>query len=123
VFGEKALNFYTNRGIDPKTKTIVWSDGLTPETILAIDQTFGRRIRCVYGWGTNLTNDLGTLALDKYGIRPLSIVVKVIESNGRPTVKLSDNPAKAIGQREEIERFQRIFGYHPEDYTYTECVY
>jgi nicotinate phosphoribosyltransferase len=123
VFGEKALSFYTDRGIDPKTKTIVWSDGLTPETILAIDQTFGRRIRCVFGWGTNLTNDFGTLALDKYGIRPLSIVVKVIESNGRPTVKLSDNPAKAIGPREEIERFQRIFGYRPEDYTYTECVY
>ncbi|MBU1029489.1 nicotinate phosphoribosyltransferase [Patescibacteria group bacterium] len=122
-FGEKVIAFYEQQGIDPQTKTVVWSDGLTPDVVLAINQTFGQRIRCVYGWGTNLTNDFGAGARENFGVRPLSIVMKVIESNGQPTVKLSDNPAKAIGPQAEIERFQRIFGYNPADYERVTCVY
>ena len=53
--------------------------------------------------GTNLTNDVGFEAL--------SLVIKVIEANGRPTVKLSDNLAKATGEASDIERFKRIFGH------------
>ena len=122
-FGEQVLEFYRRHGIDPATKTIVWSDGLTPETILDIDRTFGRLIKCVYGWGTNLTNDFGPDARAKYGIHPLSIVMKVTETDGYPTVKLSDNPAKAIGPRATIDQFKRVFGYNDADYQYEECTY
>jgi len=122
-FGERVLEFYRRHGIDPATKTIVWSDGLTAETILEIDRAFGRQIKCVYGWGTNLTDDFGPDALVKFGIRPLSIVMKVTETDGRATVKLSDNPAKAIGPAAEVERFKRIFGYNDAQYQLVECTY
>jgi nicotinate phosphoribosyltransferase len=103
AFGEKVITFYQGLGINPAEKTIIFSDGLDIETILRIAEHFAGRIRCAFGWGTNLTNDLGFSAL--------SLVVKVVEACGHPTVKLSDNLAKAIGTPQEIERFKRIFGY------------
>ncbi len=113
AFGEKAIAFYEGHGIDPKSKLIVFSDGLNVDTITDLHLRFRGRIRTSFGWGTNLTNDLG--------LEPLSLVVKVIEANGCGAVKLSDNPVKAIGKPEDIERFKRIFGY--EWHESRECVY
>jgi nicotinate phosphoribosyltransferase len=114
-FGEKQLRFYEEKGIDPKTKLFVPSDGLTLETITDIQNKFRGKIKTVYGWGTNLTNDLG--------LQSLSIVVKAVESNGFGTVKLSDNPAKAMGKPEDVARFMRIFEYDPTKYEYVRCRY
>ena len=64
-----------------------------------------------FGWGTNLTNDFeGCSPIDLDGLKPISIVCKVSEANGRPAVKLSDNPEKATGDPAEIARYLRIFG-------------
>lgn len=112
-FGEKAIKFYEEHGIDPKEKLLVFSDGLDIDKIIAITEHFKGRIKFVFGWGTNLTNDLG--------LKPLSLVVKVVEANGHGTVKLSDNLAKAIGKPEDIEKFKEIFGH---EVTLNEtCVY
>ena len=65
-----------------------------------------------FGWGTNLTNDFEGCAPDgsiQVSIA-ISLVCKVTEANGRPAVKLSDNPAKATGMPSEIERYLRVFG-------------
>ena len=64
-----------------------------------------------FGWGTNLTNDFeGCAPIETNGLNAISLVCKVTEANGRPAVKLSDNPAKATGDLAEIERYLRIFG-------------
>ncbi|HXV60925.1 MAG TPA: nicotinate phosphoribosyltransferase [Vicinamibacteria bacterium] len=105
-FGEKAIRFYRDIGIDPREKLLIFSDGLELETILALSQRFHGRIKLSFGWGTNLTNDLG--------FEPISIVVKAVEANGHRTVKLSDNLAKSTGTKEDIERFRRIFGHQHE---------
>jgi len=102
-FGEKTIVFYQNHGIDPKTKVIVFSDGLDLPTIFRLNEHFSGRIKVMFGWGTNLTNDCGYPAL--------SLVIKIVESCGYGSVKLSDNLAKAIGKPEDIERFKRIFGH------------
>jgi hypothetical protein len=57
AFGERTIAFYAERGIDPLSKTIVYSDGLDMAMILRIQEHFAGRIRLAYGWGTNLTND------------------------------------------------------------------
>jgi len=113
VFGEKAIAFYRGLGIDPATKLVVFSDGLDAETIIALEEKFSGRIRTAYGWGTNLTNDCG------HG--PLSLVVKASRAGGRPTVKLSDNMAKAMGPAAEVERYKRVFGHV--DGQNQDCVY
>jgi nicotinate phosphoribosyltransferase len=64
-----------------------------------------------FGWGTNLTNDFaGCAPTEIHGLNPISIVCKVIEANGRPAVKLSDNPQKATGEPAEVERYLKFFG-------------
>ncbi len=113
-FGEKTISFYEKLGIDPHTKTIVFSDGLDIETIVKLHERFGKRIKVVFGWGTDLTNDLG--------FKALSLVVKATEANGYRTVKLSDNPAKAMGDPADIKKFMEIFGYQ-NNKKYIECKY
>jgi len=103
AFGEKAIAFYRGLGIDPATKTIVFSDGLDEGAIAGLQAKFAGRVRVAFGWGTNLTNDCG------YG--SLSLVVKVVLVGDAPTVKLSDNIAKAMGPADEVERYKRVFGY------------
>lgn len=103
AFGERTIQFYESLGIDPKTKLIVFSDGLTAEVICDLYHRFSGRIQTSFGWGTNLTNDLGMPAL--------SMVMKLTEANGRPSVKLSDNLAKATGPKDEVDRARRLFGY------------
>ena len=107
-FGEKAIKFYKGHGIDPRTKFIVFSDGLDVDSMIKITNHFRNRIKfaffkTTYGWGTNATNDLGP--------NPISMVIKLVESCGHGTVKLSDNLAKATGKPEDIERFKKIFGH------------
>jgi nicotinate phosphoribosyltransferase len=102
-FGERAIRFYDELGIDPREKMIIFSDGLDVHTIVKIYLHFKGRIKVTFGWGTDLTNDLGFVTL--------SMVVKLVESCGHGTVKLSDNLAKAIGLPEDIERAKSIFLY------------
>lgn len=108
-FGKKAIKFYKSMGINPKEKVIVFSDGLNVNTILKLEKAFKDKFITSYGWGTNLTNDLG--------YAPISIVVKAVEANGRPLIKLSDNLAKAIGDKKTMEKYKKVFVY---DNTYTE---
>jgi nicotinate phosphoribosyltransferase len=106
VFGERALEFYRDAGLsydEIKDKLIVFSDGLELQKILDLSKRFEGRIKTSFGWGTNLTNDLGFPAM--------SLVVKAVSADGRPTVKLSDNIAKAMGTKEDITRYARVFGY------------
>ena len=100
---KKIIPFYESAGVDPRGKIIVFSDGLNIEEMIKIQRHFAGRIKTTFGWGTNLTNDLGFPAV--------SMVVKPVEACGIGLVKLSDNIAKAVGRPEDIERYKKIFGY------------
>lgn len=106
-FGQKVIAFYLSHDIDPTKKVIVFSDGLDVDKIIRLHEHFRGMIQTSFGWGTNLTNDL----TNARRLRPLSLVVKAVAANGRGTVKLSDNLAKAMGDPKDVERFKRIFGY------------
>jgi nicotinate phosphoribosyltransferase len=102
--GEKIIAEMWRRGIDPMTKKMIPSDGLTTEKMIEITDYFAGRLLIPFsGWGTNATNDLGFPAL--------SLVMKLVEANGNPTVKLSDNLAKAMGPTELVEWVKQSCGY------------
>ncbi|BDA86346.1 nicotinate phosphoribosyltransferase [Aureimonas sp. SA4125] len=108
--GEAIMAWWTAHGIDPRDKLLVFSDGMDVEGIEAAYRHFDGRVRMSFGWGTNLTNDFRDVAPDgSAGLEAISLVCKVISANGRPAVKLSDNPAKATGDPAEIERYRRVF--------------
>lgn len=108
VFGERLIDFYEQQGIDPQTKTVVFSDGLDIDQIVELHERFNGRINLMFGWGTTLTNDLG--------LRPLNIVMKATHATdsrtglSADTVKLSDNAGKHTGPEVQVQRYQAIFG-------------
>ncbi|WP_137129640.1 nicotinate phosphoribosyltransferase [Rhizobium sp. FY34] len=109
--GEKIIDWWEKMGRDPRQKLLIFSDGLDVDAIIDTYRHFEGRVRMGFGWGTNLTNDFAGCAPSQLdGLKPISIVCKVSEANGRQAVKLSDNPRKATGDPDEVQRYLRFFG-------------
>jgi nicotinate phosphoribosyltransferase len=85
-WGERLIAHYEKNRVDPRTKTLVFSDSLTFPKVIELYRRFSGRARLAFGVGTNLTNDLG--------YTPLQIVIKMVRCNGQPVAKLSDSPEK-----------------------------
>ena len=99
AWGEKIIAKYEEYGIDPKTKTLLFSDGLDFDKAQEIYDYFKDRINVSFGIGTYLTNDTAVGALN--------IVIKLQYVNGHPVAKLSDNPAKTMCQDEDYINYLR----------------
>jgi nicotinate phosphoribosyltransferase len=138
VAGDEYIKWLEEKGRDPRQKLFIASDALDVEQILGLHAYFAgtlrngaspadfrkgsdflderrwipeRRIRFSSGWGTLLTNDFrGCNPRGDGGFDPLSLVCKLNDADGHPAVKLSDNFQKALGAREDVERYQRVFG-------------
>ena len=110
---EIAIRWWQDRGEDPRQKLVIFSDGLDVDQIVALHQQFLGRVKVSFGWGTMLTNDFRGLAIGD-ALAPFSLVCKAVSADGHPTVKLSDNPNKAMGPADEIERYKRVFGVGPQ---------
>ncbi len=106
VFADKMIAHYESLGIDPKTKTIVFSDGLKPDVVGNIEKYVKGRIKTSYGIGTNYTNDLP-------GVEPLNIVIKLVRINDIDAIKLSDIEGKHTGNSETIDVVKRLINYKP----------
>ncbi|UWR22345.1 nicotinate phosphoribosyltransferase [Sulfitobacter sp. S190] len=104
-----AIDWWKARGEDPREKRIIFSDGLDVTKIRELHAMFADKTSVSFGWGTLLTNDFRGFVPDD-ALSPFSLVCKAVEANGKPTVKLSDNPNKAMGPQEEIARYKRVFG-------------
>ncbi len=98
-WGERMIAHYLKNRVDPKTKTLIFSDGLTVPRTIALYQQFKGRCQLAFGIGTNLTNDLG--------YEPLQIVIKMIRCNGQPVAKLSDTPSKNMCDDEKYLAYLR----------------
>ena len=135
--GDEYIAWLEQRDRDPRRKRLIASDALDVDRILALHAWFAgkilkgrpedfrsaedflderrwqpdRRIRFSAGWGTLLTNDFRNCnPRGSDGFNPISLVCKLVEVEGRPAVKLSDNYQKAMGPAEEVERYRRVFG-------------
>ena len=102
-WGERMLDHYSRNRVDPRTKTLIFSDALTVPRIIELYQQFTGRAQLAFGIGTNLTNDLG----DPPDHVPLQIVIKMTRCNGQPVAKLSDAPAKNMCDDEKYLAYLR----------------
>ncbi|MCX8225681.1 MAG: nicotinate phosphoribosyltransferase [Sulfitobacter sp.] len=105
---QTAIDWWKSRSEDPTSKRIIFSDGLDVAKIKELHREFSDKAKISFGWGTLLTNDFRGLTPDD-ALAPFSLVCKAVSANGRPTVKLSDNPNKAMGPPSEIDRYKRVF--------------
>ncbi|NLH83555.1 MAG: nicotinate phosphoribosyltransferase [Phyllobacteriaceae bacterium] len=109
---DEIVAWWKARGRDPRDKLIVLSDGMDIDTIEASARHLVDKCRFSFGWGTHLTNDFTGCAPAGVhpNLDPISLVCKVVSAEGRPAVKLSDNPEKAMGPADEVARYLRVFG-------------
>ncbi len=99
-WGEKAVAHYEKLGIDPHSKTLIFSDNLDFHKAVSLYRHFASRIQLGFGIGTRLTCDIP-------GVKPLNIVIKLVECNGKPVAKLSDSPGKTICEDKAFVRALR----------------
>ncbi|QJD66636.1 nicotinate phosphoribosyltransferase [Xanthomonas campestris pv. badrii] len=105
-WGERVIAHLQAHRIDPRTKVLVFSDGLNIDKVMQLYQHFHTRCRLAFGVGTSLTNDLGPT--------PLQIVIKMVRCNGQPVAKLSDSPGKSMCEDAGYLRYLRdVFGLPP----------
>ncbi len=102
-WGERMIAHYAGNRVDPKTKILIFSDGLTVPRTIELYQRFRGRCMLAFGIGTNLTNDLG----DAPDHVPLQIVMKLVKCNGQPVAKLSDTPSKNMCEDEKYLAYLR----------------
>jgi nicotinate phosphoribosyltransferase len=100
-FAEKAIMHYQKLGINPKEKTIVFSDSLNLDKTIKLYEAFHKYINVSFGIGTFLTNDLG--------VDSLNIVIKLVEINNMPVAKISDNEGKEIGDKKLINDIKNVY--------------
>ncbi|MGB7298594.1 MAG: nicotinate phosphoribosyltransferase [Burkholderiaceae bacterium] len=98
-WGERLIQHYKDNRVDPKTKTLVFSDGLSFPLAIKLYGQFHGRAGLAFGIGTNLTNDLG--------YTPLQIVMKMVRCNDQPVAKLSDSPGKNMCEDEGYVNYLR----------------
>jgi nicotinate phosphoribosyltransferase len=87
-WGERVIAHYASHRVDPRTKILVFSDGLDVPKVMELYRHFNGRCLLAFGVGTNLTNDVGPT--------PLQIVIKMVRCNGQPVAKLTDTPGKSM---------------------------
>jgi len=100
---DKMIAFYEKNGIDPKTRTILFSDNLNVGKIINIKNYCEERIKYAFGAGTSITNDFGLKT------PALNMVIKLHKINQKYVVKISDDPSKATGDLETIRLMRHIY--------------
>jgi nicotinate phosphoribosyltransferase len=107
VWGEKVIAHYHKNRVDPRTKTLIFSDQLSVPLAIEIASRFHGRAKTAFGIGTNLTNDVG--------FEPINIVIKMTRCNGQPVAKVSDSPGKMMSTDPGYLAYLRqVFGLEPE---------
>ncbi len=105
-WGEKMIAHYRRNRVDPRSKTLIFSDQLSVPLAIGIARRFHGRARTAFGIGTNLTNDLG--------YEPINIVIKMTECNGQPVAKVSDSPGKTVSKDAGyLRNLRQVFGLEP----------
>jgi len=108
-WGERMIAHYRRNRVDPRTKTLIFSDQLSVPLAIEIARRFHGRALTSFGIGTNLTNDLGH--------EPINVVLKMTECNGQPVAKVSDAPGKTVSKDPGYLAYLRqVFGLEPAEH-------
>jgi nicotinate phosphoribosyltransferase len=106
AWGDRILAHYEKNRVDPRTKTLVFSDSLDIPKVMELHEHFEGRCIVSFGVGTNLTNDTGP--------DPINIVIKMTRCNGQPVAKLSDSPGKSMCEDlDYLAYLRRVFDLPP----------
>ena len=103
LFTRKMIEHYENLGIDPMSKTIIFSDGLNVDTVIELSEYCKGKIKTSFGVGTHFSNDTG--------VQPLNIVIKLFKIDNKHVIKLSEVAGKHVGDNRTIELVKELIDY------------
>ena len=102
-WADRVLAHLRAHRVDPRTKSLVFSDGLDADAVLRIYAHLHGQAKLGFGIGTNLTNDVGP--------KPLQLVLKLVRCQGQPVAKVSDTPGKGMSDDPQFVAYLRkVFG-------------
>ncbi|MEA2119032.1 nicotinate phosphoribosyltransferase [Halovibrio sp. HP20-50] len=103
LFAEKCIRHYEALGIDPHSKTLIFSDALTFDKAMEIKTALEGRVKTSFGIGTSLTCDVP-------GLKPMNMVIKMVSCNGQPVAKISDEPGKTTSRDQSFVKYlKKVF--------------
>lgn len=103
-WGNKMIKHYESLGIDPKMKTLLFSDSLDFDRATKLNEYFKDKVKVAFGIGTYISNDT------KYDA--LNIVMKITECNGTDVAKISDTPGKGMCKNPEyVDYLERCINW------------
>lgn len=106
-WADLAIEHYRSLRIDPLSKTLLFSDGVTPDLLESLVRRYYDQARLAFGVGTDFTNDLG--------VKPLNMVMKAVMVNGHPVAKVSDSPGKGMCEDPSFEKYLKNVYHLGED--------
>jgi nicotinate phosphoribosyltransferase len=101
--GRKVISFLEQHGVDPATRTLFFSNSLTPQKVVDLHEAFSHDIGVSFGIGGNSVNNMGFDA--DHDLPSMNIVSKAVVVNGQGTVKLSDDEGKHMGSTANVNRY------------------
>ena len=112
AFAEKVIQHYAKHGVPTHDKKLIFSDNLNVEKGISLTNTYKDTFNVILGIGTNFTNDTFTEYQKAAGIKPLNMVIKITSANfgngWQPTIKLSDDVGKNLGNTNRINSIKTI---------------
>lgn len=103
-WGDKMIAHYNSLGINPRTKTLLFSDSLDFERATALYDYFKDRAKVAFGIGTFISNDTDEEALN--------IVMKTTKCNGMDVAKISDVAGKGMCKNPDyVDYLNRCIDY------------
>ena len=103
--GKKVISFLEQHDLDPRSRTLFFSNSLTPEKAVTISNAFDGKVGVAFGIGGHSVNNMGFDG--SHSLPNMNIVAKAVEVNGAGTVKLSDDEGKHMGHPDDVTRYQQ----------------
>lgn len=101
-FTDAVIAHYNSLNLTPENKTIIFSDSLNVDKAIELKKFCFGRIKCSFGIGTNFTNDYKKFTNCSEKSKPMNMVIKLVKCNDVNVCKLSQNPEKAMGDKDAI---------------------